>query len=121
FSHCRYKLDDEPISQNDEGRDGHQDDEEKSEHLGPRIQYDVGAHHAADGSAGADRWGARMEVEQYVQQAGANSTEKIEDQITQVAEVVFHIVPEYIDTQHVAQDVRKAAVQAHAGDQGQES
>src|SRR5258707_15347386 len=52
-----------------------------------------------------------------MEQARADSTHQIEEQIGDVAVEVLHVVPEDPQEKHVAGDVRDAGVQKHAGEQ----
>ena len=57
-----------------------------------------------------------MEVEKDVGNAGTDTANKIEEQVREVAKVVFYVVSKDPEKEHVSGDVQKAAVQEHAGD-----
>lgn len=114
------ELDQEPIAQNDEGRDGQEENDNKGQDTCPRVENNVGAHDAGDGSTGTERGNAGVKIEGDMEKVGADSANKIEKKIGEVAEVVFHIVAKNPEEEHVAADVQPTAVQEHAGQDGEE-
>ena len=60
----------------------------------------------------------RVEVEEDVREARADSADEIEEKVGEVAEVVFHVVAEDPEEEHVTGDVQEAAMQEHAGEEG---
>ena len=59
-----------------------------------------------------------MEVEEDVRETRANSADEIEEKVREVAEVVFHVVAEDPEEEHVTGYMEEAAMHEHAGEQG---
>ena len=119
-TYARHELKEEPIAQNDESRD--RDEKYKDERQDPsaRIKNDVGAHDAGDGATGSERGQSGVEVEEDVRETRANSADEIEEKVREVAEVVFHVVAEDPEEEHVTGYVEEAAMHEHAGEKGKE-
>lgn len=58
------ELEQEPIAQNDEGRYGDEEYENKRKNSCTRIENDVSAHDARDGAAGSERGKRRVKIKQ---------------------------------------------------------
>jgi len=54
-----------------------------------------------------------------VDQASCHTAEKIEDEISNVAEPVFNIVPEDIEKPHVHDNMKESSVKKHGGQKGE--
>ena len=57
-----------------------------------------------------------MEVKDDVGEAGTYTTDKIEEKVGEVAEIVFHVVAENPEEEHVPGEMHEAAVEKHAGE-----
>jgi len=68
--------------------------------LGDRAEAGDGATRSDDGNAG-------IGVEQGVGDGGGESAEEVEDEILEVAEVVFDVVAEDPEKEHIAADVQE--------------
>ncbi len=60
-----------------------------------------------------------MVVEDDMREAGTDAANKIEEKVWEVAKVVFHVVAEDPEEEHVSCDVQKAAMHEHAGENRQ--
>ena len=114
------KLKQKPISQNDEGWNRDEKYEDQGQDSSARIKNDIGAHHAGDGAAGAERWKGGVEIKNNVRETGTDAASEVEKKVGEVAEVVFHVVSENPEEEHVPGDVHEAAMHEHAGENGQE-
>ena len=61
-----------------------------------------------------------MEIEDDVRKAGPDAAGEIEEKIEEVAEVIFDVIAEDPQEEHVAGDVQKSAMQEHTGEDRQE-
>lgn len=114
------ELKQEPIAQDDERRDGNEENKDERQNTGAREKNNVGAHDSRDGAAGSERGKSRVKVENDVGEAGADAASEVEEKIGEVAEVVLHVVAEDPKEEHVSGDVQEAAMQEHAGEDGEE-
>ena len=110
----------EPVTQNDEGWNRDEENKDKRQDLSSRIKNDVGPHDAGDCAAGSEGGQGRMVVEDNMGEAGADAANEIKEKVGKMAEVVFHVVAEDPEEEHVSGDVQKAAMHEHAGENGQE-
>ena len=113
------ELADEPQSQKDHCGDRQRKNNNECEDARPGVEENVRAHHTGDGSAGAHGWDVGMEIEQHVQQSGAEPAREVKKEIQEVAEEILDIVPEDPKKEHVSGDVQEAGMEKHAGDQWQ--
>ena len=100
------ELKQEPITQNDEGGNRDEENKDKRKNLSSRIKNDVGPHDAGDGAAGSERGQGRVVVEDDMREARTDSTNKIEEKIREMAKVIFHVVAEDPEEEHVSGDVQ---------------
>ena len=114
------KLKQKPISQNDEGWNRDEKYEDKGQDSSSRIKNDIGTHHAGDGAAGAERWKGGVVIKNNVRETGTDAASEVEKKIGDVAEVIFHVVSENPEEEHVPGDVHEAAMHEHAGENGQQ-
>lgn len=118
-SDSRDELQQEPITQNDESRDGEKEDYDEGKHPRSRIKDDIRTHDAGNGAAGAESGNGGVEIEDDVAQVRANSANEIEEKIGEMAEVILNVVAEDPEEEHVSADMEKAAVEEHAGQDGE--
>src|SRR5580704_1776257 len=110
------ELQQEPITQNDESRNRYEKDEDQGEDSRSGIKKDVGPHDAGDGTAGTEGGERRVEIKEDVGETRTNAAKEIEEQVGEVAEVIFHVVAENPEEEHVPGEMHEAAVQEHAGE-----
>jgi len=106
---CAYtceELKQEPVTQNDEGRNRDEEDKDKREDLSSRVKNDVSTHDAGDGAAGSEGGQGRMVVEDDMRKAGTDAANKIEEKVGKMAEVVFHVIAEDPEKEHISGDVQ---------------
>ncbi len=113
-AHSGKELQQEPISQDDEGRDGHQKNEEQCKHPGPGVEEGISAHHPGNGTTGAHCGKRGMKIKQHVKESRTNPADEIEKKIGDMAEEIFHVVAEYPKKKHIARDVGDSGVEKHA-------
>ena len=89
------------------------------EDAGARVENEVGAHDSGDGAAGADDGDTGICIQQNVRDGRGQSAEEVEDEIAEVAKVVFDVVAEDPEEKHVATDVPVGSVQEHGSEDGQ--
>lgn len=114
------KLQQEPVAQDDECGDGNEEKEDQREDSRTRKQNNVRAHNSGDSPARAQGREGRVQIKEDMAQARANPAHQIEEEIGNVAEVVFDVVAKDPEKQHVPGDVRPTAVQEHAGNNREE-
>ena len=100
------ELKQEPVAQNDEGWNRDEENKDKSKDLRSRVKNDVGPHHARDGAAGSERRQGRMVVEDNMRKARTDAADKIEEKVREMAKVVFHVVAEDPEEEHISGDVQ---------------
>src|SRR5260370_25596038 len=115
----REKLQDRPQTQKNYGGYGQREDDHEREDARPRIKQHIGAHHSGYGSAGANCGDAGVEVENNVEQTGADPADQIEEEIGEVAEEILDVVAKDPEEEHVPAQVKPVGVEKHAGNQGQ--
>src|SRR5205807_686424 len=94
---------------------------EPNEHAGPWVKDKVGAHDARDRATGPDAGHGRAGIEHDVRQAGSEAAEQVEQQVAEMAEVVFDIVAEEPKHPHVAQHMTDRAMEKHRGENRHQS
>ena len=119
-AYSRRKLEEEPITQDDEGRNGYEKYEDKRQNPCAWIKNNVGPHDTGDGAAGSECGHSGMVVEEDVRESRAYSADEIKEKVGEMAEVVFHVVAENPEEEHVSGYVQEAAVHEHAGEDGKE-
>ena len=77
------------------------------------IEEEISSHDSWNGTACSDGGDIRIPVREEVDQASRHATEKIEDEISNVAEPVFDVISEDIEEPHVSKDVKKSSVKKH--------
>jgi hypothetical protein len=60
-----------------------------------------------------------VEVEDDVRETRTDAASKVEEKVGDVAEVVFDVIAEDPEEEHVTRDVQEAAVEEHAGENGE--
>ena len=118
-AYSRQELEQEPVTQNDEGRYGYEENKDQSQHPRPRIENDVSPHYAGDGATGPERGKGGVVIKNNVCETRTNAANEIEEEVGEVAEVVFDVVAENPEEEHVSCDMHKAAVQEHTGENGE--
>ena len=117
-SDSRHELKQKPIPQDDERRDGNEENEDERDHASAWIKNDIGAHDGGDCAAGSEGRQIRMKVKDNVGDPGTDAANQVKQKIWEVAEVVFHVIPEDPEEKHVSADVKPVIVQEHAGENG---
>jgi len=117
-THPRQELKEKPIPQDDERRDGNEENEHEREYASSRIKNDIGSHDTGDGAAGAEGRQIRVEIEDDVGDAGTDAADEIEQEIREVAEVVFHVIAKNPEEEHVPGDMNESAMEEHASENG---
>src|ERR1700676_5377435 len=74
----------------DEDNDGHQCHDARARELDQ-----IGAHHAGDGAARADRGQARIRIGHYLENRRGESAAQIENQKAPAADQIFHVAAEH--------------------------
>jgi hypothetical protein len=77
------------------------------------IEEEISSHDTRNGSARPDGRDIGIPICEEVDQASCQTTEKIEDEISNVAESVFNIVSEDIEKPHVHNDMKESSVKEH--------
>jgi len=93
-------------------------EEDRDQSQDPRtgIKEEVSSHDSGDGSAcsnGGDL-GAPVGIE--MSKSSSNTGDNIEEEVTEVTEPVFNVIPEDVEEPHIAKDVQETAVKKHGGD-----
>lgn len=111
---CAEKLEEEPDTDKEECRHLHKREEEKEGYQGqyprPGIEYQVCPHHACNGAAGTDGGDVRVPVEQEMRGPCSQTAYQIEEEIAEMSQSVFNIVPKDIEEPHIAHEVKDPAV-----------
>ena len=115
-ANTRQELKQEPIAQNDESRNRYEKDEDQGQNSCSGIKKDISPHDAGDGAAGTERGERRVEIKDNVGEARTNAANEIEQEVGDVAEVIFDVVAENPEEEHVTGDMHEATVEEHAGE-----
>ena len=115
------ELQAQPDDQHDIGRDREDteiDDKNQQDiHTRFREQKQISPHYPGDRTRSTYSWHARTGGRDYMDQSRANTRQQIEQQERQVAHLIFEIVAEDPQKQHVADQMHPAIVQKHRSDQ----
>src|SRR5579872_7204512 len=97
------KLRYEPVTKHDPGRQPYEKDADRKQckHTRGGEEQEICAHHTRNRPAGADGGDIRLLIQQYVQHVSGKAADEIEEKIFEVAEVVFDVVPEDPQGEHV--------------------
>ncbi len=98
-----------------------QPDETSDSNTTLRKKIKIGAHHRGYGSRGAHgRDSRRLTAQEVVrEQAGNDPCAKVEDQIAEMAEAPFHVIPGDPKKPHVAEQMGNTGVKKQRGQHGQ--
>src|SRR5258708_22162047 len=110
----REKLQDIPQTQKDYGGYGQREDNHEREDPRTRVEQDIRAHHAGYGSAGPNCGDAGVEVENNVEQTGADPADQVKEEIREVAEEILDVVAKDPEEKHVSAQVKPVGVEKHA-------
>ena len=78
-----------------------------------RVQQHVGAHHAADCTRSANHGYRGLRIRADLQRRGTDAAQQVEEHEAHRPHRVLHVVAEYPQEPHVADDVQPAAVHEH--------
>ena len=130
--HHRQHLQQEPEADEEDRRHPQDEDDHQGVHAGVGEEHHVGGHHAGDGAAGADhghredrrRVGADQPGRAHRGGQGLGGRrrqagEQVEGQEAAAPQRVLDVVPEDPEREHVAGQVHQAAVEEHAGEDGE--
>src|SRR5438105_12191340 len=95
-----------------------EDWQEPDKHAGARIEDEIGPEHSCNGTARSDGRDSRVRIEQDLRHCRRNSTQKIEDQVSKMAEVIFDVIAENPQKKHIARNMDQVAMQKHGGEKG---
>ncbi len=100
----------EPETNHERGGHGDGDEDEDEErdydvHGGTRIEDQVGTEDRGDGPAGADVRDHAIGISEGLAEGGEHAPGQVEQQVSDVAQAVFDVVPEHPEEKHVADDV----------------
>ncbi len=98
---------------NDEDGDGGQ-------HPSVRKTDEVGSQHSRNSATGSYRRYGGTEIEQYVDNRGADAAQKVKEKKPEVTQPVFHIVSEDPEKPHVSNEVKPATVEEHGRNKGKQ-
>ena len=113
------ELQNEPVSEHEPGgKVKEKNGREPDEHARLGIKDDVGAEDTGNSSAGPDHADHGVGIDGDLAEIGADSGEQIKDEIREVAEVVFDVIPENVKEEHVAEDVHPSFMKEHGGEEG---
>ncbi len=114
-------LHQEPKAQHDRGWDidhlGEKPQRDEHQHLGARVEQQIGAEDPRDGATGPYHGNCRNRVNGGMTQRRDNPAQEIEDNELSMPHDVFNVVPENPQVQHIPDQVHPAAVKKHTGDQ----
>ena len=115
-----HPLHGDPEPEEEDG--GHAENEEEEPHLdaGSRKHDQIGAHNGGDGAACADGRHGAVPIEVDVSSVGCQSAEQIKDQEPRAPDGGFDVIGKDPQEDHIADQVSPAAVQEHAGEQGEQ-
>ena len=110
-------LDNKPKSKDKKCRDRNNSDEKKQENKGQnscsRVQDQISSKHSGNSAACPDHRDARGGMENNMRKTCSHSRKEIENDKSQRPEIVFDVVSEYPEIEHVEEKMKKAAMDKH--------
>src|SRR5258706_9841794 len=85
----------------------------KSEDASARIENEISSQNSGDGARGADHGQLTMRAHIKLGRRRANAHQQIINQVSNMSQVVFHVVAKNIEKPRVPQNVSPTAVQKH--------
>lgn len=119
-AHSRDELQQEPIPQDDERRNGNEEEQHESQNTSAWKKNNISAHDSGDRAAGAEGGQGGMKIEKDMAEAGAYAADEVKKKIGKMAEVVLDVIAEDPKEKHVSGDMSPAAVQKHASEDREE-
>src|SRR5262245_47468892 len=117
------ELHHEPEPEHDQSRYFNDLDEDKNgyqrRHARAWIRQEIRYKHARNCAAGADAGNDGVDVEDSVNDSGADAAKQIEHEIREMTETVFHVVAENPEVPHVPDQMHPASMQEHGCQKGQ--
>src|SRR6266545_2471613 len=115
-AHSIEQLEDEPRAQNcpcrkPDGRDEEEEDQRQNPASGEH--HDVGPEDAGYGSGSAEVRNHRVGIDQELTDRGRDPGREVEEEVQDRSQLVFDVVPEDPQEQHVAADVQPPPVKEH--------
>ncbi len=98
-------LHENPFSQNDNGGDRQQEDKHKGKNARPRKQQDVSAHYTRNRATRTEGWHGGLQIEEHMKQTRPDPTDKVEQEIKEMAEEVLDVIAKNVQKPHVADHV----------------
>lgn len=93
---------------NKEGKEGN--------NPGTGKEDEVGTQHSRNSTGCADVRHHGGCIDENLGKKREETTKKVKEQVFTMAESVFHIIPENVEVEHIAQNVEPASVEEHGGD-----
>jgi hypothetical protein len=110
-------LDDKPKSEDKKCWDRNNSDEKKQENQGqnscPRVQDQISSKHPGNSAACPDHRDARGGMENNMRKTCSHSRKEIEKDKSQRPEIVFDVISEYPEIEHVEKKMKKTAMDKH--------
>ena len=85
---------------------------------GEGMEQEVGSQNTGDGSTRANAGDYDVVIDAGVDEPGSEAGQQVEHQEPAVSQAVFHIVAEYPEVPHVANQMQPTAVQEHGREVG---
>ena len=115
-------LQPEPKRQHDPRgqREDADDDYKKDKDVDLRLweEQQIAPHNARNSPRCADQWHGRCRGRQVMDIGRRHARQQVKDQEPNGSHLVFHVVAENPQKQHVARQMHKSTVQEHGGDEG---
>jgi len=102
------ELKQEPVTQNENRRDGNQKYKNKRENTFAGKEKEIGSHDPGNSAARAQSRQGRTPIEKRVQKPSADAAGQIESEIRRVAEVVLDVIAEDPEKEHIPGEMEEA-------------
>lgn len=110
-------LEEEPKPKDKSGRNGHNSDEKKQENQGQdlcaRVQDQISTEHTRYRTTGSDHGNLGIGIKNDMRDTCPQSGKKIKEDKPKRPQIIFDIIPEYPQIEHIPDEMEKPSVQEH--------
>lgn len=114
-----HALLEKPEQQEENGWDGHPKKEEQPVDARPWEKHQVGTHYRRKGAAGSHGRDVAEGIRVDVGRVGRQSAQEVKDEERCATNGGLNVIGKDVEVEHIAQQVQPAAVEEHAGKEGE--
>lgn len=79
----------------------------------------IGSENAGNSSTCSNGRKSRIEVYKKVGESSSRTAEKIKNKEFKVSQVIFYVISKYPEVKHISEEVKRASVNKHRGENGE--